>query len=284
MSNTISPEAVADAAEQQKKSLSPELVKKSNEQALLLFRNKFLELVETSTSHGLPNIVRTKRLSIKILWTICLLTAIAGCSYMVFESISDYCGYDVVTKIEKITELKSRFPTVSICKRDPLTSIEAQNQIEYYASNINKRISPEIEFKKLIENIITGNKQILLLAFTDKINKTLLGPYPYLLRCSFNDKEYTINDFEHYYDIDLGNCLRFNSGKNASGDAIPFFESSKTGEKYGLKMMFFSPFLENLYSSTFSEGLRIFIHNESITPANSEGKHRNYIFLVIFYY
>ena len=270
MSNIINPLA----EEKSEAPLSRELIKSQNEKTWLLFRRKFLGLIETSTSHGLPNIVRTNRLSIKILWSVCLLAAIGGCSYMVFKSISDYFEHDTVTKIEKITELKSRFPTVSICNRDPLTTLKAQMYVENFAFNdSNVNLSTVDNFPSLIQSIIRTNRKTLLYAFTDKIDKALLGSYPVVLRCSFNAKECSINDFEYYYNIDLGHCIRFNSGKNWTGSTRPFLENDKTGHKYGLSLILFSATLSNLYSATFSEGLRIFIHNESIAPANSEGIH-----------
>jgi hypothetical protein len=270
MSNTINP----ITEEQPEAPLSQELIKKYNEKTWLLFKRKFLGLIETSTSHGLPNIVRTNRLSIKILWTVCLLAAIGGCSYMVFKSISDYYEHETVTKIEKITELKSRFPTVSICNRDPLTTFKAQMYVENFAFNdSNVNLSTVDNFPNLIQNITRTTRKTLLYAFTDKIDKTLLGSYPQISRCSFNTEECSLNDFEYYYNIDLGNCIRFNSGKNWTGSAKPFLENDKTGHKYGLSLILFAASLENLYSATFSDGLRIFIHNDSITPANSEGIH-----------
>ena len=204
MSNIINP----IAEEKPEAPLSQELIKNQNEEKLLAFKNKFLELIETSTSHGLPNIVRTNRLSIKILWSICLLAAIGGCSYMVFKSISDYYEHDTVTKIEKITELKSRFPTVSICNRDPLTTFKAQMYLENFAfTDFNVNLSTVDNFPGLIQNISQANRKTLLYAFTDKINKKLLGSYPEISRCSFNDMECSLNDFVYYYNIDLGNCF-----------------------------------------------------------------------------
>ena len=56
----------------------------------LKLRNKILNLIETSTSHGLPNIVRSSRISMKILWTVCFLAAFGVCIWMIQQSVSDY--------------------------------------------------------------------------------------------------------------------------------------------------------------------------------------------------
>ena len=114
--------------------------KVSNEKVLLMEQNtksiirtkilkKIFELSENSTSHGIPSILRTNRLTIRILWTDCLLASISGCSYMVYKTISDYLNYETVSKIEYITELKSEFPTVSICMNNPFLTKESENLI-----------------------------------------------------------------------------------------------------------------------------------------------------------
>ena len=58
------------------------------------------ETLESSSIHALPNIVRNKYNSIKLIWFVCFLLSSAACGYFVFQSISDYLSFDVVTQIE----------------------------------------------------------------------------------------------------------------------------------------------------------------------------------------
>ena len=58
------------------------------------------ETLESSSIHALPNIVRNKYFTIKFVWVLCFLLSSAACGYFVFQSISDYLNFDVVTKIE----------------------------------------------------------------------------------------------------------------------------------------------------------------------------------------
>ena len=44
------------------------------------------------------------------------------------------------------------------------------------------------------------------------------------------------NDFEWYYDPYYGNCFRFNSGKNASGEPQPELYANQPGNSGGLKL------------------------------------------------
>jgi hypothetical protein len=89
--------------------------KEINESKLVKVKKRTGELLETSTLHGIPNIVRTKSLFILIMWS--SFTVLSACygSYFVFKSIVDYLKYDTVTKIEIINEKVVQFPAISIC-------------------------------------------------------------------------------------------------------------------------------------------------------------------------
>ena len=86
---------------------------KSNYQKSKKLKNKAIELVLSSTSHGLPNIFRTERTSLKIMWFILFVAALSVGIYTVFNGIIGYLNYEVVTKIDVIDESKSEFPAVT---------------------------------------------------------------------------------------------------------------------------------------------------------------------------
>jgi len=77
--------------------------------------------------------------------------------------------------------------------------------------------------------------------------------------------------FFRYYDFHYGNCFKFNSGFNSSGQKIPLKYSNIPGEKNGLFLSFVLQKSQNRYSSSPSTGLRIFVHNASFIPSSSEG-------------
>ena len=59
-------------------------LKRLKDNRIKIFK-KIIALLEVSTSHGIPNIVRSNRISVKILWTICFLVSVLFCSFMVFK-------------------------------------------------------------------------------------------------------------------------------------------------------------------------------------------------------
>ncbi len=72
-----------------------------------------VEVLQNSTSHGIPNIFRNGKSSLKIMWTIFLLASSVVCGGMVYANITSYLSYDVITKIKVIQQIPIPFPMVS---------------------------------------------------------------------------------------------------------------------------------------------------------------------------
>jgi len=85
---------------------------------------KSLDLVLSSTSHGLPNIFRTQKKPIKIMWLILFSLFSSIGMYMVYKTISNYLKYEVVTKIDVIHEIPAEFPAITIINlRNPKSKV-----------------------------------------------------------------------------------------------------------------------------------------------------------------
>ena len=68
-------------------------------------KNKTVELLAASTSHGLPSFFRSKRLILKVMWLSLFIISTSFGIYTVFETIQNFLKYEVVTKIDVITEV-----------------------------------------------------------------------------------------------------------------------------------------------------------------------------------
>ncbi len=68
-------------------------------------KKKSIELLAASTSHGLPNVFRSKRIFMKVFWLgLFIISTFCGvCT--VIETVNNYLKYEVVTKIDVITEV-----------------------------------------------------------------------------------------------------------------------------------------------------------------------------------
>jgi hypothetical protein len=81
----------------------------------VLLNERIKELLSSSTAHGIPNIVKTDNLIVKIMWIIFLIVSISAGSYYTIDSILDYLKFNTVTTIQVISEDQSQLPVISFC-------------------------------------------------------------------------------------------------------------------------------------------------------------------------
>jgi len=74
---------------------------------------KSIEIGLGSTSHGIPNIIKSDRKCLKIMWLIFFLLSSSAGIYLVIQSFINYFSFDVVTSIKVIKEIPTEFPTIT---------------------------------------------------------------------------------------------------------------------------------------------------------------------------
>ena len=77
-----------------------------------------LTVIEDSTIHGLPNIVKNGRIINKLMWAIAFLASFSYCAYLIVNSILAYLQYDHVTQIETVFEQPTQYFTIQFCSKD----------------------------------------------------------------------------------------------------------------------------------------------------------------------
>ena len=99
-------------------------------------------------------------------------------------------------------------------------------------------------------NSIYYNKIIRL---TDDSKKKLVHAFDDILPyCYFGNQPCTSADFRWRYDHIYGNCYEFNSGFNSSGSAVDFKECTISGAGFGLSILVYVGYNENL--NVFNQG------------------------------
>jgi hypothetical protein len=228
----------------------------------------FWEWAETSTSHGFPHIFRTKFIAIKIMWLIFLFISTCLCGYMVMKSILDYLSFDVITKIRVQNEVPMEFPTITICNLNPFyknqTLTYMQQVLGYNFSDFGEL--NETDFNKgnyFLSNFLNEP------SFSDQKRKEV-GPSIdlMLISCLFMSNTCSKDDFEWYFMLDYGNCFRFNSGINSSGDQVPIKKVYSPGVWTSFNLQLYvddSSLLTNFWQNN---GIKVFVHNKSVYPSS----------------
>lgn len=186
-----------------------------------LIKVSLIELLRESTTHGLSNIFRTKKLILKLMWTIFFLISAGYCSYMIHNSISDYLSYNVITNFQTVFELPSLFPTVTICN---LNAFQTNFSIQFAKKFYNETSKPE-EFITLWQEIYKLDDNLKHF-FSYPLNESLI-------ECQFNGYICSAGQFEWMFDPMFGNCFRFNSGIDFNGKPQNLSYVSRAGTLYG---------------------------------------------------
>ena len=179
--------------------------------------------MEYSTFHAIPNIARTKRTSVKVMWILILILSSTVCSYLVFKTIVQYFSFEVVTKFSVVYENPTKFPTVTVCNLNPYVTDSAFEFFGEYFTKLgfNETHQPSFGLKsesKFIDQFY-DLKAILFMALGHKIESKLsklklesfgLAPEKFFIICAFLSEECNYTQMRWFYDPIYGNCWTFN--------------------------------------------------------------------------
>lgn len=165
----------------------------------LKIKNAVSEILATTTVHAIPNIYRSKRVFIKLFWTLCLLASIGASSYFTTITLIRFFEYGTNTEIETYNEEESQFPTVSICS---VRSLNASSLI-HLEFNTDAKISVDNSSYYLEEFIDPIYKK----CFRFNSGKNMLNKSTAILSSSLAGKingfriklKVKINDFSNLY-------------------------------------------------------------------------------------
>ena len=256
------------------------------EEKLQTTKDIFLKWSETLTIHSIPNIFRTKHITIKLIWIGAFLISSGLCSFLVYSSINNYLGFNVVTTIKVVRETPIIFPSITICNANPFVT-ESSFKTVYSITKSNFGVdlydvlNPNIplNFLKsnytLFERFITLNymiKQIVTMPSLKEKQIEFGFPFSkFIVACFFALEPCNENDFIQYYDMMFGTCYRFNSGKFKNGSSTNLRSTTRAGTLNSLVLELFVGDASDPRSMSMSSGAQIFIHNDSLTPNLFEG-------------
>lgn len=239
------------------------------------FKEAFIEVFSASSIHGIPNIIRTKRLKIKIIWALFFLSSFSLCSYLVIQSIFDYLQFEVITKIRKIKDFPNKFPQIIICN----SNIFATNYSADYLNSIfndsiydlqnsallNKKFGLDLNSLNLKIDFMKYLAQSYAFSYnltTDEKRKLGHKIENFILSCKFAGDPCNLENFEWHYQFYNGNCYSFNSGRNIQGNKIDLRFSNKAGLYDGLQLEIFSGLPEYLGTFGINSGLIIYVQDQ----------------------
>ncbi|RNA44513.1 Acid-sensing ion channel 2 [Brachionus plicatilis] len=242
------------------------MLKKSSNNEI---KNLVLESLESTTGHGIPNLVRNKSWPIKILWFICLSLSTGYCVYNLTKSIVDYFSFSAVTKVsyERLDSIE--FPTVTFCNKNPflVRKPNSQNNMEENLKNQSKDFFDSLLKLNASESSLESftrfgySYSYNTLQYKKYLTRVSFSIDDMLISCRFNNFKCTKDDFKVMFVAGLGNCYKFNGATKTGIE-----KTTIPGQKNGLMLELFSGYPNEEYDLIRSSGIQLFIHNSSTIP------------------
>lgn len=249
-----------------------------------LIKDEFEDWCSNSTSHGIPNVVKSKNMVLKISWLILFVLSSALCLYSVIPSVIKYLQFNENTGVQQMIDLPTEFPSVTICNLNPYSVlfdefVESEledslylndydsyvNQIMYYLYQEDSKFNLTLNNTKVntrLNYIMTIRRNIIFFSFMTYIEKNLSRYEDLLLdkflesiiSCEFDGIScLNKSNFSILKSIQYSICFTFNGNKNH------IKKIGRSGQNNGLNLKLY---LNDTYESfTFLRGLRLFIHN-----------------------
>lgn len=174
-------------------------------------KKSLIEIIQDSTSHGIPRIIKSKTYFMKLLWTLAFFGSTSYCICLISNSICDYLSFDYSTKIETLTEIPCLFPVIVICNLNLFSGNNSFNFIkEFYDNNSNIKSYPNYQQSFYILSDLLLRNDSFKRSMSLNLNETLIS-------CSFNANPCDSNHFEWMFDVMYGNCYKFNTGSDYFG-------------------------------------------------------------------
>jgi hypothetical protein len=119
-----------------------------------VIKKRISEWSKSITAHGLPNIFMSKRVIIKVLWTLALFASISYCIINIYREIVKYFHYEYTTHLETVEDVPSLFPAITFCNINPLITTESERLVEgIFKSTYNIDLSANYTLLKPLELI-----------------------------------------------------------------------------------------------------------------------------------
>jgi hypothetical protein len=222
-----------------------------------------LAIIEDSTIHGIPRVIKSKSLISKIIWTSFFVVCAAGCIYMILTTIFSYLEYKDVTSVEIITDIPATFPMITLCN---LNKIQKKNEI---ISEIVKMYSNKQTFNML--------KDFFIMSKLNDLNDTIKQSISFsleesMIQCLFNGFPCNLkSDFKWYFHPFLGNCYSYNTGLDNLGNQVEIKKISKSGKQNGFQLELFIGNPNEILDYMISSGYHILINNQTYKISTFEG-------------
>jgi len=219
------------------------------------FINLIGEIIGDSTVHGLPRLIKSKSILVKIVWAIFTFISFYFCIDAIRNAVLDYLTYPTITSFGIYNQIPSPFPAITICNINPF-------QTDFALDYLNAE--PTKSFNDTYNILVNLLNRLSLLDEKTK-RKFAFSIDDILISCRYFGQICDSRDFDWYFDNVNGNCFRFNSRK----DQIK--NTKMPGFAFGLNLELFVGNEDKMPSFVSELGYQLMIDNQTYMPTIGEG-------------
>ena len=206
---------------------------------------------------GLPNIIRSRFLAIKIMWMVILVVSICTCVTLVIFTIQEFLKYQVLTTYRLVNEQQAIFPTIIVCNMNALNTPKAASL--FLKANITDDAANLHDLDMYVKQT-TGS-------YMTMEEKQSLGSFQsVLLSCSFKNQPCNYTNFSFILDPNNNLCYRFNYGLDKNDNSIPLNYLDVPGDTEELAIELYAGISDVQNNNIFDKGFAIFIRNQTDFP------------------
>ena len=183
------------------------------------------ERFSASAVHGVANLTKSNAISLQIMWLIALLLSLGLLTFMLYNAITAFLEYSVVTQVQVSYENPATFPTVSVC-----------NLLLF--PNATSYVSFATDYWSMSDTDGTDYASDSIAWYVATyVNSTMQKSFgvafeTFIMSCKFDGIACDLQkDFYWWYHAFYGNCFAYNSGKYQA-----LAQSTTSGWDYGLQM------------------------------------------------
>ncbi|CAF1003954.1 unnamed protein product [Brachionus calyciflorus] len=224
------------------------------------FKSIITEILASSTSHGIPNIIRSTKLSIRLMWIGFTLISTGLCAYLIAKNLFGYLDFETTTKIRVLTEFVSDAPTITICNNLFFTSpksIELLNETK----NLTISYTYPLDYDKyfILKDLVFKNPSLKsdIYNYGDTFEKLILT----CELSSFSCIDKSLWSF--YFHNTYGNCYQVNTNSS--------IKVTQAGRLHGINLILNVSVPDELDSLNPVRGAVVFIHNKTESPTQADG-------------
>ena len=222
----------------------------------LLFAD-YKESLQQIKIDGLPNIIRSRFLAIKIAWIFIVMASASACLVLTVYTVQDYLRYQVLTTYRIVNEQSSVFPTVIICNLNALNTPQAAAL--FAAANQTDDASSLWTLDAYVKRT-TGS-------YMNMSQKAALSSFDsVIIKCSFKNRACSAANFSFLLDPNNNHCYRFNAGFDAAGNSVPLEYVDVPGDTEELNIELYTGVSDAQSDHVLARGYSLFVRNQSDFP------------------